>query len=342
MRWKLSGWLNEDTLRRCGKRACALAQAGLGVNRHELPPCHGVPIWRGMMMLKKARALLAAALLALPLPAAAKGNDADPALWVVKDADTTIYLFGTIHVLKPGLTWFDDGVKNAFDASDDLVLEMVQPAPEEMQAIVMKAGFTTGGQTLPEKLSATDRAAYLKALTGFGLPANALDRADPWLAATQLSLIPVMKSGYDTTNGPETVLSAAAKTAGKKVIGLETAEQQIGYFDSLPEKLQIAFLNSTVKDLPEVNASLAEMVRDWSAGKPERLGKTLNEAMRDTPEIGRVLLADRNVRWADWIGTRMTQPGTVFVAVGAGHLAGKDSVIAQLKKRKLKAVRVNY
>ncbi|MFC3582111.1 TraB/GumN family protein [Sphingomonas hylomeconis] len=304
-------------------------------------PGHATYI-RAMMMLKKLRALFAAALLALPLPAVAKGNDADPALWVVKDADTTIYLFGTIHVLKPGLTWFDDGVKTAFDASDDLVLEMIQPPAAEMQGIVLKAGFTTEGKTLPEKLAAPDRAAYLKALSGFGLPANALDRADPWLAATQLSLIPVMKSGYDTSNGPETVLSAAAKAAGKKVIGLETAEQQIGYFDTLPETLQIAFLNSTVKDLPEVNKSLAGMVDDWSAGKPERLGKTLNEGMRDTPEIGRVLLTDRNIRWADWIGTRMQQPGTVFVAVGAGHLAGKDSVIAQLKRHKLKAVRVKY
>jgi uncharacterized protein YbaP (TraB family) len=307
-----------------------------------LPP----PISPAMIKtFKKLRGLFAAALLALPLPAFAQApatTEADPALWVVKDADTTIYLFGTIHVLKPGLTWFDDGVKNAFDASDDLVLEMVQPPAEEMQAIVMKAGFTTSGQTLPEKLSATDRAAYLKALTGFGLPANALDRADPWLAATQLSLIPVMKSGYDASNGPETVLSAAAKAAGKNVIGLETAEQQIGYFDTLPETLQIKFLNSTVKDLPEVNTSLATMVRDWSAGKPDRLGKTMNEGMRETPEIGRVLLADRNVRWADWIDTRMKQPGTVFVAVGAGHLAGKDSVIAQLKKRKLKAKRVKY
>ncbi|MEN2785845.1 TraB/GumN family protein [Sphingomonas qilianensis] len=295
-----------------------------------------------MMLLKKLRALLAATLLALPLPAAAKGNDADPALWVVKDADTTLYLFGTIHVLKPGLSWFDAAVKNAFDSSDDLVLEMVQPPAPEMQAIVMKAGFTTTGPTLPEKLTAPDRAAYLKALTGFGLPATALDRADPWLAATQLSLIPVMKSGYDASNGPETVLSAAARAAGKKVIGLETAEQQIGYFDSLPEPLQIKFLNSTVKDLPEVDTSLNDMVADWSAGKPERLGKTMNEGMRDTPEIGRILLTDRNLRWADWIDQRMTQPGTVFVAVGAGHLAGKDSVIAQLKKRKLKARRINY
>lgn len=278
-----------------------------------------------------------------PLAAAVQASTAaDPALWVVKDADTTIYLFGTIHVLKPGLRWFDEGVKTAFDASQQLVLEMVQPKPAVMQGIIMKAGFTTEGPTLTEKLPEADRAAYLKALAGLGLPAAALDRADPWLAATQLSLIPVLRSGYDVTNGPETVLSAAAKAAGKPVIGLETAEQQIGYFDTLPEGLQIKFLASTVKDLPKVSSTLQTMVTDWSAGKPERLGKTLNEGMRETPEIGRILLADRNMRWADWLSARMGQPGTVFVAIGAGHLAGNDSVIAQLKRHKLKARRVKY
>jgi uncharacterized protein YbaP (TraB family) len=276
-----------------------------------------------------------------PVPVATTVN-ADPALWVVKDADTTIYLFGTIHVLKPGLSWFDEAVKNAFDSSQQLVLEMVQPEPAAMQGIIMKAGFTTAGKTLTEKLPAADRAPYLAALAKLGLPAAALDRADPWLAATQLSLIPVLRSGYDVTNGPETVLAAAAKATGKQITGLETAEQQIGYFDTLPEDLQIKFLASTVKELPKVDETLATMVADWSAGKPERLGKTLNEDMRETPELGRVLLAERNVRWADWVAARMAQPGTVFVAVGAGHLAGKDSVIAQLKRRRLQAKRVKY
>ena len=311
------------------------------------------------MTFRKLRSLLAAAMLSLPLPAFAQATEApvaappkpaavpasipsDPALWVVKDKDTTIYLFGTIHVLKPGLSWFDQAVKTAFDASDTLVLEMVQPDAATMQGIVMKAGFTTGGQTLPEKLAPGDRAAYLSALSGLGLPPTALDRAQPWLAATQLSLIPVIKAGYDPSNGPETVLGAAAKAGGKQVVGLETAEQQIGYFGTLPEDLQVKFLNSTVKELPKVGDTLAGMVSDWSAGRPKELGKTMNEGMRETPEIGKILLADRNVRWASWIDQRMKQPGTVFVAVGAGHLAGSDSVIEQLKKRKLKAKRIDY
>ncbi len=89
-------------------------------------------------------------------------------LWVVKDADTTIYLFGTIHVLKPGLSWFDEAVKTAFDKSDQLMLEMVQPDPATMQQIVMKNGFVTTGPTLTEQLPADKRGAYQKAVTDLG------------------------------------------------------------------------------------------------------------------------------------------------------------------------------
>lgn len=277
-----------------------------------------------------------------PAAPANAARDADPALWVVKDADTTLYLFGTVHVLKPGLSWFDEAVKAAFDSSDSLVLEVVMPAPEAMQALVRRTGFTASGPTLPEKMAKADRAPYAAALTRFGIPAAALDRADPWFAATTLALIPVMKLGYDSANGPETVLAAAAKAAGKRVAGLETAEQQIGYFDSLPERAQLKFLAMTVKDLPKTAEVIDTMVENWAKGDPAALAVMMNEDMRAVPEIGKVLLTDRNARWAQWIGARMKAPGTVFVAVGAGHLAGKDSVQAQLARHGLKATRIAY
>lgn len=305
------------------------------------------------------KSLFAAALLALPLPTFAQTAEAtvpaaptvaasitnmpaDPALWVVKDKDTTIYLFGTIHVLKPGIAWFDDGVKKAFDASNTLVLEMVQPPAAEMQAIVMKAGLATDGKTMADRLAEADRPIYTKALSDLGMPTSALDPFHPWLAAVQLSLLPILKAGYDPANGPETVLTAAAKSANKPVIGLETAEQQIGFFGLLSQDAQVQFLSSTLKDLPKVNETLATMVTSWSEGNPDKLGETMNEGMRDTPEVAKVLLIDRNARWAEWINNRMKQPGTVFVAVGAGHLAGKDSLIEQLRRYKLKATRVKY
>ncbi|WP_336297152.1 TraB/GumN family protein [Sphingomonas sp. 7/4-4] len=291
-------------------------------------------------MLKQTLAALA--LLFAPAVQAQAVKDADPALWVVKDADTTIYLFGTVHVLKPGLSWFDEAVKAAFDKSDELVLEMLEPDTATMQGLIMKTALNPAGPTLTEKLPADKREAYAKAMTDVGVPAAALDRFDPWFAAVTLSLAGLPKLGYDPESGAERTLTTAAKAANKRIVGLETAEQQLGYFDNLPEPLQVKFLVSTVDDYPKMAAELDKMIASWSAGDPETLGKTMNEELADTPELAKVLLADRNARWADWIEARLQKPGTVFVAVGAGHLAGAESVQVQLAKHKLTATRVAY
>ncbi len=303
------------------------------------------------LTLKALRAALSAFAMTLALPACAQGpespkaraaNDADPALWVVKDKDTTIYLFGTIHVLKPGMTWFDEAVKTAFDRSQQVVLELVMPDPAKMQSLVMATGVSPSGPTLTEQIPAPKRAAYAKAVADLGLPANAFDRFKPWLAATNLSIAPLSKLGYDAANGPEQVITAAAKAAGKPVIGLETAEQQLGYFGSLSQKAQIEFLSSTIDELPKLETTMATMVDEWARGDPEALAREMNDSLKDSPEVAKVLLVDRNKHWANWVAERMKTPGTVFVAVGAGHLAGQDSVQAQLAKLGVKAERVKY
>ena len=281
---------------------------------------------------------------AAPAPAAAPAatTDADPALWVVKDDDTTIYLFGTVHVLRPGLSWFDEAVKTAFDASDEVVLELVMPDDATAQAAVMKHAVNTSGTTLTAMLPEDERASYLQSLTNIGVPPAALDQYQPWFAATNLSIMTLMKAGYDANSGAEKVITAAAKEAGKPVSGLETMDQQLGFFSGLSKDSQIALLTSTVEELPNATKMTDDMVAKWGAGDPQGLGELMNESLRETPELSTVLLADRNARWAEWINTRMAKPGTVFIAVGAGHLAGNDSVQAMLAKRKLTATRVDY
>lgn len=275
-------------------------------------------------------------------PTASPAGDSDPALWVVRDADTTIYLFGTIHVLKPGLTWFDEAVKTAFDKSDQLVLELVTPDPATMQGLVMAKGMTASGPTLTEQIPVARRDAYTQALTGVGVPATAFDRMKPWFAAVNLSIIPLVKLGYDPSKGPEEVLTAAARATGKPVIGLETAEQQIGYFDGLSNPAQVQFLVSTVDELPKVGETMDKMVDEWSRGDPDAIAHDMNDTLKESPEVAKTLLTDRNKRWAGWIGERLKTPGTVFVAVGAGHLAGGESVQAQLAKGGIRSTRIVY
>ncbi len=275
-------------------------------------------------------------------PAAAL-TDADPALWVVKDADTTIYLFGTVHVLKPGLSWFDEAVKTAFDKSDEMMLEIVMPDDQSAIAkTMMPLAMDTTGKTIPSRLTADELKAYQAAMVSVGVPANAFDSFEPWFPAMTLSVLPLTKLGYDPEQGAEKLLTKFAKADSKPVSGLETLEEQLGFFDKLPETQQVTFLNAVVKDIDKLGPMLDKMVMLWANGDPDGLAVAMNESMAATPELATMLLYDRNQRWADQIKTRMDKPGTVFIAVGAGHLAGEKSVQDYLKTRGLTATRVKY
>lgn len=268
-------------------------------------------------------------------------DDADPAIWVLKDEDTTIYLFGTVHILKPGLTWFDDAVKDAFDTSDELVVEMISPDPTEMIKIVNKLAIDKTGVALRDKLSADDRTKYEAALVSLELPVESFDALDPWFASINISLIPLMKGGYKTDSGVENDLKAQAEIRKMKIIGLETPEQQLGFFDNLPEEVQIEFLNFTVESLGEMTAGMENMVAEWANANVDALGELMNAGLEDKI-LYDTLLANRNATWAEWIEKRMDRPGTVFLAVGAGHLAGESSLQQKLKDKNFVAERVQY
>ena len=268
-------------------------------------------------------------------------KDVDPALWVVKDEDTTVYLFGSVHILKPGLGWFDDGVKAAFDASDQLILELVEPSAAEAQALFGRLAMDQQGKTLRSKMNDSDRAVYETAVGKLGLPVAALDPFDPWAAAVTLTLLAMQKSGFDPNSGVEKQLTAAANAGKKPIAGLETMEFQLGVFDTLPESEQVAFLVETAKQIDDAGTSMDKMVDMWAAPDPEKLGQLMNEGLTSRT-LYDALLTKRNANWAKWISARMAKPGVTFMAVGAGHLAGPTSVQNLLPAYGLSATRVAY
>jgi len=272
--------------------------------------------------------------------ASAATRSASPALWVLQDEDTTLYLFGTVHMLKPGMNWFQGEIREAFDRSDELVLEVVEADPAAMAALVAKLAVNADGPTISSQLSPEEKARYLKALADNDIPAAAMERLDPWMVAISLSVAPLARLGFDPNMGAEKMLEKAARAQGKRVSGLETTEQQLGFFDNLPRKVQIDYLNTTVAELPNMQSEFDQMILSWSQGKPEALAEQLNESLEATPEMAQRLLFDRNANWVEWITRRMERPGTIFVAVGAGHLAGKGSLIDLLGKRHLAVRRV--
>lgn len=273
---------------------------------------------------------------AAPTAAAPSG----PALWKVADADTTIYLFGTVHALPKDVVWYTGPVAAALTSAQVLVTEI--PAgelttPAVQQAFVARAQLPEGS-SLRDMLTAEQRAGYEAALTKLGLPVAAFDKVEPWFAAMTLSALPLLKSGYSMTDGVESAIETRAG-AGKRREALETVEGQLKLFDEMPVAVQTEYLVSVVEQLDRVVPSMNGMVAAWAKGDAEQLAVLMNAEI-DDPALAERLLYARNRDWAKWVAARLDQPGTVFVAVGAGHLAGANSVQDYLVKAGTAVLRV--
>ena len=262
-----------------------------------------------------------------------------PALWKVADADTTIYLFGTVHVLPKEIEWYDATIAKAFEGSDILVTEIpMDPASEAaMQSLVMSKGMLPAGTTLRSLLTPEQTTQYTAALAKLGAPPEAFDPMKPWLVGLTFSLLPVMQSGYDMNSGVEKVLLAKAGT--KPTGALETAEFQLGIFDGMAQDAQVTFMMEAATEMDKAKPMLDRMVAEWAKGDADQLAEVMNEGM-DDPKVAEALLYNRNANWAEWIDTRLDQPGTVFIAVGAGHLAGAKSVQDLLSQKGIEVTRV--
>lgn len=264
---------------------------------------------------------------------------AQPALWKVSDDDTTIYLFGTIHLLPKGIEWYDGRVANAFEQSQELVTEIPEVPQQKTIAVTMQLGALPAGQTLRGQMTPAERAKFEAALQSLSVPPSAFDQLKPWLASVAIMGIPLMQSGYSLDNGVEAQLDQRNKALGRPRLGLETLEYQLGIFDGLPNEAQKAYLFETVDALPVLTKEIAKMVEAWSKGDAQALAELLNDEM-DDPVLYKALLSDRNRNWSQWIDDRLDRPGTVFIAVGAGHLGGRDSVQEFLGRAGIKVERV--
>ncbi|RGP40516.1 hypothetical protein BPTFM16_00801 [Altererythrobacter insulae] len=271
--------------------------------------------------------------------ATAVAETSAPALWKVADEDTTIYLFGTVHALPEDVEWSTPALDNALASSDSIVTE-IKMGPEigqEMQSLVMAKGMLPSGTTLRSLLTDEQTASYEEALGKLSIPPAAFDQFEPWYAGMMMSMLPLLQQGYSPDAGVEKVL--LTKAGDKEQQALETIEFQISVFDELPQDSQIGFLVEASEGVDEIKPMLDKMVAEWVEGDADALATLMNEGLTD-PALAESLLYMRNRNWADWIDTRLETPGTVFIAVGAGHLAGDNSVQDYLAEREIETVRV--
>ena len=274
------------------------------------------------------RLLACLALLLACAPALAK-----PALWVVKDADTTIYLFGTVHLMPSDAGWHSPELDRAMADSRTLYIELTDDDPANMAALVLRYGMDAV-HPLSSQLSQSEAHRLSLLANKLGVPGGmqTLNVMRPWLAALTLAVTPLLKAGLDPEHGVDKQLKAQMSTAGKPVLGLETAEQQIRFLADMPRAIELALLRSTMRDADKGAFQLTELIDAWKAGDVDSIARIGNDDMRrHEPKLYQLLLVQRNQVWATKIAAMLQQPGTVFIAVGAAHLAGPDSVQARLE-----------
>lgn len=290
------------------------------------------------------QAILAfAAFVALSGAPADAQQQINPPLYVVRDADSTMYLFGTVHIRPRGADWGNDHVRAAISESQEVWTEIeISPAADaRAQQLAMQLGAAEG-RSLSSWLSAEENAALAAALTRLGVPAAALEGQEPWIAALTLSIVPMLQAGYDPNSGVDRAVDAYAEAGGKTMRTFETIEQQLGFFDGMDAEVQREMLSEAIAQAPEVPAMMAQLTRAWEGGDEAALtALVIDETRREYPELYDAIFVRRNNAWMQVIANELNGAGVDFVAVGAGHLLGAEGLVAQLRARGYTVERVN-
>lgn len=295
--------------------------------------------WHGWAAWMLVGACLLAAC-AQPAPAAKRGPG--PALWRIEDHDTRIWLFGTVHILAQDVEWQRPQIDAALKASKIVYLETPVDAAGAgaIAREVARLGALPAGVTLNSLLTPAQRKQLAQTASAVGLDSGSLQRIRPWLVALQISLAGAAAQGQQPEAGVEQALLAHASAHGQELRYFETALEQVRIFADLPQDAELRFLAVTLEQAKEGKDLLAALDKLWLEGDVERLGKMLDADFDSAGPLVRAALIDaRNARWAVAISKMLDEPGEIFVAVGAGHLTGRDNVIALLESEGLVVTR---
>jgi uncharacterized protein YbaP (TraB family) len=285
---------------------------------------------------------LLSAVVARPPAERPAGHSAHPALWRLTKGPSTIYLFGTIHALPPHFEWETPEIRTVLGSADRLVLEaVIDSDPNKSATALLRLGLSpTPLPPLEQRVAPKYRASLANMAAKTAVPIETLNSMKTWAAGMVLFGTTVSALGVSSADGVEEQLKAQFRSTGKPVEGLETLDQQLGFFDTLDETQQRDFLQSVVDQHSDDAADFGKMLGAWSHGNEKGIAISFDKDMKKSDALRDVLIARRNAHWADAIVARLAVPGTQFVAVGAGHLVGRDSVQAKLAKLGYKAERV--
>ena len=259
-------------------------------------------------------------------------------MWLVQDADTRIYLLGTMHALPPGTDWDDGAVGQAIASADELMMEL---SPRELAGageMFQKLAPRTAPLPIEARLSGAALTHYRALEASSGSIGG--DKLDDWAVMILIGQRAARAAALSPAAGVEKGLTDIFAAANKPVRGLESAQTQLMLFETLDAPTQRALLTRAAEGADDAVAEVTALTAAWSRGDVAALEKMINEDVDAVPAARQAIIADRNRRWSAWVKRRMARPGTVMMAVGAGHLIGVDGVPAMLAAEGVTVTRV--
>jgi uncharacterized protein YbaP (TraB family) len=273
---------------------------------------------------------LAGLLAALTVAGAAA---ATPPVWVVKDKNSEIVLFGSVHVLPPGMDWTPPALDRALKAADDIWFELPIDADSDAETgrLATAVGMLPPDGSLFKLLPPEDGALMSKVAAAYGVSSALLDRLQPWLAEIALAGGAYRKVGADANSGVEKTIAAMATPRAKRK-AFETPAEQIALLSGGPMGEQIASLRETMQELQDKPDEFSVLIKAWMDGDVRALDREALAPIRESsPALFSRLVTDRNVRWTKVLDARMKGHGRTVVVVGIGHLLGPGGVPARLR-----------
>lgn len=254
------------------------------------------------------------------------------ALWRVTDADSEMFLLGSVHLLDPRLDWRRPAIDAAVAAAERAYFETPVDIAAQAQAalLVMRLGAQPPGRRLSDQLSEDGAARLAAAASDLGFAPATMERLRPWIAMLQIAALSFRKEGLDPNAGVESVLLPELTAAGAEIRYLETIEEQMRFLADLPEEHQLTALEQTLAQLDQAPEQLKRLVGAWATGDLEGLAAENARTAADAPEMHRVIIIERNRNWRDALLRDLDGAGRTLVVVGAAHLVGKQGLPALL------------
>jgi len=259
---------------------------------------------------------------------------AEPAIWQVKGRHNTLYLLGTIHMLRNDEP-LPDNIGRAYREAEQLLMEidLDDMDPVAAQALMLKLGMQPAGRMLESQLDAATNRKLHTVADDLGLDAGMLSPFQPWLAALTLEQLQLARLGFAADSGIEMQLTQQAARDHKPIHGLETLEQQLNLFANMDDRAQLDYLKLTLTELETAPAELETLLAAWRNGDERQLGQALQQGFADDPKLFAALTTARNRRWLSVIKPLLDQQQDDYlVAVGALHLIGNEGLVTLLRR----------